>query len=88
MVHPYATVWSRGVEGDMAESGISHTERNVELPPGQYRIDGFPRFGAHLNQPPPEVPDNPRLEITGAVTATTSVALGELASHSPTCTAG
>jgi DMSO/TMAO reductase YedYZ molybdopterin-dependent catalytic subunit len=66
----------------MAESGISRVGpgRSVALPPGQVRIEGFPRFGAHLNEPPPEVPDDPRLEITGAVTAPTAVALGELAS--------
>ncbi|MGH2476831.1 MAG: hypothetical protein ACRDIL_16345, partial [Candidatus Limnocylindrales bacterium] len=66
----------------MAEPVMSHAgpERNVTLPPGQYRIEGFPRFGAHLHQPPPEVPDDPRLEITGAVRARTAVALTELAS--------
>ena len=66
----------------MAEPATSHAgpERDVTLPPGQYRIDGFPRFGAHLHQPPPEVPDDPRLEITGAVRAPTTVALTELAS--------
>jgi DMSO/TMAO reductase YedYZ molybdopterin-dependent catalytic subunit len=72
-------VWNGG---DMAEPATSHTapERNVTLPPGQYRIEGFPRFGAHLHQPPPEVPDDPRLEITGAVRGPTTVALTELAS--------
>jgi DMSO/TMAO reductase YedYZ molybdopterin-dependent catalytic subunit len=49
------------------------------LPPGQYRIDGFPRFGVHRDRPPPVVPDDPRLEITGAVAAPTAVALAELA---------
>src|ERR671911_523476 len=68
--------------GDMAEPAMSHPvpEHNVTLPPGQYQIEGFPRFGAHLHQPPPEVPDDPRLEITGAVRAPTTVALTELAS--------
>jgi DMSO/TMAO reductase YedYZ molybdopterin-dependent catalytic subunit len=66
----------------MAEHAMSHAvpERNVPLPPGQYRIEGFPRFGAHLHQPPPKVPDHPRLEITGAVRAPTTVALTELVS--------
>jgi DMSO/TMAO reductase YedYZ molybdopterin-dependent catalytic subunit len=66
----------------MAGSATGRTtpEREVALPPGQYRIDGFPRFGAHLHEPPPDVPDDPRLEITGAVTAPTSVALTEMAS--------
>jgi DMSO/TMAO reductase YedYZ molybdopterin-dependent catalytic subunit len=68
--------------GDVAEPAMSHAgpERNVTLPPGQYRIEGFPRFGAHLHQPPPEVPDDPRVEITGPVRAPTAVALTELAS--------
>jgi DMSO/TMAO reductase YedYZ molybdopterin-dependent catalytic subunit len=52
----------------------------MTLPPGQYRIRGFPRFGAHLHEPPPPVPDEPRLEIAGAVRAPTSVTLTELAS--------
>jgi DMSO/TMAO reductase YedYZ molybdopterin-dependent catalytic subunit len=53
---------------------------DMALPPGQYRVDGFPRFGAHLHEPPPEVPDDHRLEITGAVGAPTAVTLTELAS--------
>jgi DMSO/TMAO reductase YedYZ molybdopterin-dependent catalytic subunit len=67
---------------DMAEpvTGRAHRERDVVLPPGQYRIDGFPRFGAQLDRPPPEAPDDPRLEITGAVTTPTTVALAELGS--------
>jgi DMSO/TMAO reductase YedYZ molybdopterin-dependent catalytic subunit len=52
----------------------------MALPPGQYRVDGFPRFGAHLHEPPPVVPDDHRLEITGEVRAPTCAALTELAS--------
>ncbi len=37
------------------------------LPPGQQPIDGFPRFGTHLDRPPPAVPADPVIEITGAV---------------------
>jgi DMSO/TMAO reductase YedYZ molybdopterin-dependent catalytic subunit len=68
--------------GVMAEPAMSHAgpERNATLPPGQYAIEGFPRFGAHLHHPPPEVPDDPCLEITGAVRAPTTVAAAELAS--------
>jgi len=40
----------------------------VTLPPGQRRLDGFPRFGTHLARPAPAVPADPRLEIHGAVT--------------------
>jgi DMSO/TMAO reductase YedYZ molybdopterin-dependent catalytic subunit len=40
----------------------------VTLPPGQRAVDGFPRFGAHLHQPPPAVPVDPVIEISGSVT--------------------
>jgi DMSO/TMAO reductase YedYZ molybdopterin-dependent catalytic subunit len=49
------------------------------LPPGQRRVDGFPRFGAHLHHPPPEIPVNPAIEIRGAVTESFSVSLARLA---------
>lgn len=65
----------------MAESVVSRPaskERSI-LPPGQYRIRGFPRFGAHPH-PPPAVPDDPHIEIAGTVTAPTSVPVAELAS--------
>ena len=39
----------------------------VTLPPGQHAIDGFPRFGTHLADAAPVVPDDPVLEIGGAV---------------------
>ncbi|MBV9293441.1 MAG: molybdopterin-dependent oxidoreductase [Frankiales bacterium] len=48
------------------------------LPPGQRRIDGFPRFGIHFGQPPPEVPDDPCIEIGGAVARPVVVRLEEL----------
>lgn len=32
------------------------------LPPGQRRVKGFPRFGAHLWRPAPAVPVNPVIE--------------------------
>jgi DMSO/TMAO reductase YedYZ molybdopterin-dependent catalytic subunit len=50
----------------------------VTLPPGQRAVDGFPRFGAHLNQPAPAVPADPVIEIDGAVTEPFSVPLAEL----------
>jgi DMSO/TMAO reductase YedYZ molybdopterin-dependent catalytic subunit len=37
------------------------------LPPGQRRIDGFPRFGSHLSRPAPAVPVDPVIEVRGAV---------------------
>lgn len=41
----------------------------MTLPPGQRAINGFPRFGTHLAGPAPTVPDQPGIEIAGAVTA-------------------
>ena len=38
----------------------------MTLPPGQRRIDGFPRFGTHLGRPAPAVPDDPAIELGGA----------------------
>ena len=66
----------------MAEPAMDRAlpEHNVTLPPGQYRIEGFPRFGVQLHHPPPEVPKDHRLEITGVVRAPVAVALTELAS--------
>lgn len=37
------------------------------LPPGQRRVDGFPRFGAHLATPPPAVPADPAIGFGGAL---------------------
>jgi len=52
---------------------------DVKLPPGQQRIDGFPRFGTHLHRAPPVVPTDPVLEIGGAVAKSFSLPLTELA---------
>jgi DMSO/TMAO reductase YedYZ molybdopterin-dependent catalytic subunit len=48
------------------------------LPPGQSAIRGFPRFGTHAHHPPPPVPDEPALEIGGAVTEPLTLPLREL----------
>jgi DMSO/TMAO reductase YedYZ molybdopterin-dependent catalytic subunit len=50
----------------------------MTLPPGQRRIDGFPRFGTHLHDPPPPVPERPEIEVTGAVEAPFAVPLADL----------
>ena len=47
----------------------------MTLPPGQRRIEGFPRFGAHLARPAPTVPADPVIEIRGAVTEAFDVPL-------------
>jgi DMSO/TMAO reductase YedYZ molybdopterin-dependent catalytic subunit len=49
------------------------------LPPGQWRLDWFPRFGTNLDKPPPMVPADPVVEIGGAVTEPFAVAVADLA---------
>jgi DMSO/TMAO reductase YedYZ molybdopterin-dependent catalytic subunit len=49
----------------------------MTLPAGQRLIDGFPRFG-HVSGAPPTVPDDPVIEIRGAVTEAFDVPLTEL----------
>ena len=51
----------------------------MSLPPGQHAIDGFPRFGTHLHDPPPTIPTDFGIEIGGAVNEPFSVSLVELA---------
>ncbi len=53
---------------------------STALPPGQHRIDPFPRFGVDLKRPPPAVPVDPVIEIGGAVTESFTFALVELSS--------
>jgi DMSO/TMAO reductase YedYZ molybdopterin-dependent catalytic subunit len=52
---------------------------DTRLPPGQHAVDGFPRFGTHLHRPPPAVPADPGIEISGAVAESFVVPLSELA---------
>jgi DMSO/TMAO reductase YedYZ molybdopterin-dependent catalytic subunit len=51
----------------------------VALPPGQRAVDGFPRFGTHLHNPPPPIPSAPAIEVVGAITNRVSVPLTALA---------
>ncbi len=51
----------------------------MTLPPGQRPADGFPRFGTHLHRPPPAVPADPVIEISGAVASSFALPLAELA---------
>jgi DMSO/TMAO reductase YedYZ molybdopterin-dependent catalytic subunit len=60
---------------DDLEAGVA----DATLPPGQYLTDGFPRFGTGLDRPPPEVPDNPVIEIAGAVTQPFAIPVADLA---------
>jgi DMSO/TMAO reductase YedYZ molybdopterin-dependent catalytic subunit len=50
-----------------------------ELPPGQRQIEGFPRFGTHFQKPAPAVPDDPVIEVDGAVAKPFSMPLSDLA---------
>jgi DMSO/TMAO reductase YedYZ molybdopterin-dependent catalytic subunit len=50
------------------------------LPPGQHRIDKFPRFGVGLDRPPPAVTETPTIEICGVVAEPIVVPLADLAS--------
>lgn len=52
---------------------------DVLLPPGQMRVEGFPRFGTHLYRPPPPMPAEPVIEVTGAVARDVTVRLTDLA---------
>ena len=49
------------------------------LPPGQRRVDGFPRFGSHLDGPAPTVPPDPVITVGGAVTRAVEVPVVALA---------
>ena len=51
----------------------------MTLPPGQRRIDGFPRFGAHFQHPPPVVPADPAIEVGGVVKEPVTVPAADLA---------
>ena len=61
-------------------SNLTHVaSRTGALPPGQRRVDGFPRFGTHVQRPPPAVPATPMIEVDGAVTRPFALPLAELA---------
>ena len=49
------------------------------LPPGQRRVEGFPRFGTHLHRPPPAVAADPVIEVRGAAVEPSDVPIADLA---------
>jgi DMSO/TMAO reductase YedYZ molybdopterin-dependent catalytic subunit len=51
----------------------------MALPPGQRRVEGFPRFGTHLSHPPPAVPTDPVISVRGAVREPFELPLSALA---------
>ena len=53
----------------------------VILPPGQRRVEGFPRFGTHFHRAPPTIPADPMIEIGGAVTEPIGLPLSERRPH-------
>lgn len=59
--------------------GPATSPRGTGLPPGQRATDGFPRFGAHLHRAAPAVPEDPEIEIAGAVAEPFAVALADFA---------
>lgn len=62
-----------------ATSRLGSVRPTVTLPPGQIRIEGFPRFGTHLARPAPAVPVDPVIKICGSVTEAFDVPLAILA---------
>ena len=64
---------------DPATPAAGGAPRRRPLPPGQFRIDWFPRFDTRLDQPPPTVPADPVVEIGGAVAEPFAVAVADLA---------
>jgi DMSO/TMAO reductase YedYZ molybdopterin-dependent catalytic subunit len=61
------------------ELGILARRSEVTLPPGQHAIDGFPRFGTHLHRPPPAIPTDPAIRVSGAVANSLDFPLIDLA---------
>lgn len=54
------------------------THPGAALPPGQRRIDFFPRFGRRLDQPPPTVPARPAVVFGGVLPTPIEIAVDEL----------
>ena len=63
----------------MSAHAVTSRAQQGTLPPGQRRVEGFPRFGTHMHRPPPVAPSYPEIEITGAVGAPFAVSVAELA---------
>jgi DMSO/TMAO reductase YedYZ molybdopterin-dependent catalytic subunit len=59
--------------------GILARRGDVTLPPGQRAVEGFPRFGTHLHRPPPAVPRDAAVKISGAVANSLDFPLSGLA---------
>lgn len=64
----------------MSNASKTTTRRSTtgELPPGQRRIDFFPRFGRRVDEPPPAVGEQPTVTFGGAVGAPIELDVAEL----------
>ena len=69
---------SAGVAG-RDRPGSAQERHGLRLPPGQRPVQGFPRFGTHLHHPPPVIPQDHAIEVSGAVTEAFALPLAELA---------
>lgn len=75
-----ASTWGPTREAQWPLPTFALTEGVImTLPPGQRRIEGFPRFGTHLNRPAPDVPTNPVIEVGGVVVESFTLPVAELA---------
>ena len=63
MIGPIRELWPRSASG---------------LPPGQGLVSTFPRFGVHFASPLPEVPPEPSIAVSGAVSAPFELPLSAL----------
>ncbi len=50
-----------------------------QLPPGQWLVDGFPRFGVDLSSPPPTAPADHAIELVGLDGVSISLSVADLA---------
>ncbi|HWM07301.1 MAG TPA: molybdopterin-dependent oxidoreductase [Actinophytocola sp.] len=63
---------------DHNQPGSAENRHGLRLPPGQRPVAGFPRFGTHLHHPPPPIPDDHAIEISGIVAEAFALPLAEL----------
>jgi DMSO/TMAO reductase YedYZ molybdopterin-dependent catalytic subunit len=61
------------------EGSVGDGRGEEMLPPGQHAVEGFPRFGTHLNLRAPAVPARHAIEICGAAVDKRTVPLAQLA---------
>ncbi|HMC39357.1 MAG TPA: molybdopterin-dependent oxidoreductase [Acidimicrobiales bacterium] len=62
-----------------SESSSTASPAGGRLPPGQTPVEGFPRFGTSMYRPPPVVPADPKITVSGVVSEPIQVAVADLA---------